>query len=135
MAVITSYWIFDFFLLIVSFFVLGYLNFYFVSRHYWSKRKFPQTEPHFIVGNAKEVNVTKSLPEALDDIYRANKDKPLVGFWLYVRPMVLVRDLSLIKNILVKDFNHFRDRGFHADEEKEPLAGEFARKKLKDGKL
>lgn len=41
------------------------------------------------------------------------------------RPTVLVRDAEMIKNVLVKDFNYFHDRGFHLEEfvEDEPLLG------------
>ncbi|GLG95626.1 Cytochrome P450 6a2 [Gryllus bimaculatus] len=38
------------------------------------------------------------------------------------KPYLLVRDLDLIKTVMVKDFDSFHDRGFPVDEEAMPLS-------------
>lgn len=39
------------------------------------------------------------------------------------RPMLLIRDTNLLRNILIKDFHHFSDRGVYHDERNDPLSG------------
>lgn len=42
---------------------------------------------------------------------------------MILRPNLLIRDPDIIKNILVKDFDHFLDHGFEFDEKIDPLSG------------
>jgi hypothetical protein len=39
------------------------------------------------------------------------------------QPMLLIRDLEIIKSVLVKDFNSFHDNDIQADPETDPLFG------------
>jgi cytochrome P450 len=54
-------------------------------------------------------------------MYNEHSDKPYVGFFSFDRPSLLIRDLELVKNILVKDFNAFMNHALSTDEKLEPL--------------
>lgn len=124
MAFITASFLYDALLIFAVFFVYSYLKFKFTSKNYWKKLKIPYIEPMFIFGNTLKSNFTESLGEIIKNIYLENKEKPLLGIWVHRRPFLLVQDVDLIKNMLVKDFQHFHDRGFYVDEKKDPLEGE-----------
>lgn len=126
MGLLTSYLILDVILLAITVVLALYLNFKVRTRKYWAERHVPYEEPQFFVGNTKEANYTKPLPVVLDEFYNRHKEKKFFGIWLYIRPALLVFDLELIKNILVKDFSNFHDRGISINEELEPLTGSKA---------
>jgi cytochrome P450 family 6 len=44
-----------------------------------------------------------------------------VGIFSFDKPSLLIRDLELVKNILVKDFHTFMDRTLSAEEKLDPL--------------
>jgi hypothetical protein len=64
-----------------------------------------------------------TIGEQLQKIYNEHSDKPYVGIFSFDKPSLLVRDLELVKNILVKDFQTFTDRMFSFQEKFEPLHG------------
>jgi cytochrome P450 len=66
-----------------------------------------------------KVNIGKSLQTFYDD----HSDKPYVGIFVFDQPILLVRDLDLVKNILVKHAHNFIDRTISMDENLDPLFG------------
>jgi cytochrome P450 len=46
-----------------------------------------------------------------------------VGIFSFDKPSLLIRDVELVKNILVKDFQTFMDRTYSTDERFDPLIG------------
>lgn len=46
-----------------------------------------------------------------------------VGKYEFTKPVVVIRDLELVKKITVKDFEHFLDHRNFMDEINEPLFG------------
>lgn len=46
-----------------------------------------------------------------------------VGFYAFRSPIVILKDLELIKQIGVKDFDHFVDHRVFMDEDADPLFG------------
>ncbi|GFG37779.1 hypothetical protein Cfor_07812, partial [Coptotermes formosanus] len=58
-----------------------------------------------------------------EDFYKNLDGERYGGIYAFSIPMFIVRDPDIIKNILVKDFPSFHDRGFFSDEEMEPLTG------------
>jgi cytochrome P450 len=54
-------------------------------------------------------------------MYNEHSDKPYVGIFSFDKPSLLIRDLELVKNILVKDFQNFMDRIFSFEEKVEPI--------------
>ena len=48
-------------------------------------------------------------------IYWNWKRYPIVGYFSFSEPNVLVNDVEMIRNILIKDFDHFQDRYCNCD--------------------
>lgn len=57
------------------------------------------------------------------NLYKKYDNETYIGFHAFLKPQILIRDLDIIKSILVKDFNTFTDRGVYYNEEKDPLSG------------
>ena len=67
-----------------------------------------------------------AIGEQLERIYNEQSDKPYVGIFSFDKPSLLIRDVELVKNILVKDFQNSMDRLVLADEQFDPLFGKMA---------
>lgn len=94
--------------------------FFFYLRHkmtYWQRRGVPALDPSYLLGNIDGVGSKLHLTTNFQYIYENFKDKhKFCGFYLLQVPRLIVIDLELVKNILIKDFHNFTDRGvFHAD--------------------
>jgi cytochrome P450 family 6 len=57
------------------------------------------------------------------NIYKQLDGEKYGGTYAITKPGFIFRDPDVIKNVLVKDFSSFHDRGFFMDEELEPLSG------------
>ncbi|BES95749.1 unnamed protein product [Nesidiocoris tenuis] len=89
---------------------------------YWRKKKVKGPPPIPLFGNIKDIVLFKSFPgECHQKIYRQYPEERYVGIYQLRTPTLLLRDPDLIKHVFVKDFEHFVDRGFHTNEEREPL--------------
>jgi hypothetical protein len=98
---------------------------------FWQKLGIPYVKPTPFVGNLKECAFKKvNIGKHLQQIYEQHSDKPYVGIFSFDKPILLIRDLELVKNILVKDFQNFMDRVMSFDEKLDPLGskGLFAMK-------
>jgi hypothetical protein len=90
--------------------------------NFWQKLGIPYVKPTPFVGNLKECAFQKvSIGKYLQQIYEDHCDKPYVGIFAFDKPILLIRDLELVKNILVKDFQNFTDRVAYVDEKLDPL--------------
>uniref|UniRef100_A0A182PYU8 Uncharacterized protein n=1 Tax=Anopheles epiroticus TaxID=199890 RepID=A0A182PYU8_9DIPT len=102
------------------------LLYYYVWRRlsYWKARGIPEVDPSFPLGDLKGVGSTRGFNDLLDDAYgRARGKSSTVGLYFLVSPALVVADLDLAKQILVKDFNLFHDRGMYVNERDDPLSG------------
>ncbi|XP_070493747.1 probable cytochrome P450 6a13 [Chironomus tepperi] len=90
---------------------------------FWKDRGFMQGHPSFPLGTLQGVGTSVTSAENLDYYYRKFKGKAhLVGLYNFLSPSLLIIDPKLIKNILVRDFQSFHDRGFYYDKEGDPLS-------------
>ncbi|KAJ8675066.1 hypothetical protein QAD02_010852 [Eretmocerus hayati] len=60
---------------------------------------------------------------AITDVYNVNKEAKYIGCYTFSNPVLMIRDLDLIKSILVKNFDHFAYHKHFVDEEVDPLFG------------
>lgn len=97
---------------------------YFYVKHtysYWKRRGVPYLEPTIPFGNfGPLVRKVRSIGQNIHDLYYATSE-PFVGVFLALRPALLVKDPKITKDILIKDFQHFRNRGFLLDANVDPL--------------
>ncbi|XP_023022600.1 cytochrome P450 6k1 isoform X2 [Leptinotarsa decemlineata] len=78
--------------------------------NYWKNRGIPYKKPIPFFGNIKDVlTFRKSIGMNLKDIYD-EMDGPYLGIFIMDKPALLLKNLDVIKNILVTDFNNFCDR-------------------------
>lgn len=109
-------------LVIVSIPTLIYL-YYLRSFSYFSSRKIPHDKPTFPFGNVKGIGRTRHIGEVIQNYYNKFKriDK-VCGVYFFSQPVHILCDLDLIKDVLVKNFNAFHDRGFYYNERDDPLS-------------
>lgn len=92
--------------------VLGILIYSYMTRkfNHWKKRGVPFLKPLPIFGNIKDVCLWKTtIGEFCKSVYDNTKE-PFVGFFILDEPSLMVNDLDTIRNILIKDFDHFLNR-------------------------
>nr|QCY41329.1 cytochrome P450 6PZ1 [Phenacoccus solenopsis] len=62
-----------------------------------------------------------SLAEIYRDIYNKLEPHKFGGIFAVKKKTIIIRDPELIKNVLIKDFEYFHDRGTKVDQEVDPL--------------
>lgn len=79
---------------------------------YWDVRQVLHVTPPSIMGNLNGVGTQIHLSERIGELYEKFKGKaPLFGMYMLTMPIVVITDLDLCRNIFVRDFNNFHDRG------------------------
>jgi cytochrome P450 family 6 len=105
--------------------LFGTLYVYFKNKFsYWKKKGVLHLKPSFPFGNCTDmVLMRKSMGETYVNHYKRFNGNKYGGVYLAHQPQLLIRDPDMIKDILVKDFDHFHDHGFAFDEKIDPLSG------------
>ncbi|XP_076763525.1 putative cytochrome P450 6a14 [Xylocopa sonorina] len=111
---------------IICGFVAVFLAFYYYltsTFDFWKVRGVPGPRPMPVFGNMKNVVLLKtSTSHFVRDIYYEYKDEPMVGIFIWRTPVIILHDPELIKDVLIRDFSKFADRGFPVVEKAEPLS-------------
>ncbi|CAL8086120.1 unnamed protein product [Orchesella dallaii] len=104
--------------------VTSYLIYFFTKRpnEFWKKYGVPQFQTSF-KDNLSILFGIKSHMDVDDVTYKLlqSKDEKYCGFVDMAGPTVLVRDLDILKKVLIKDFDYFVDRRQFFSSKKEPL--------------
>lgn len=91
---------------------------FFTSTFYFWKScgiRGPRPIPGF--GNLKDVLLGRiTLGSYLMKLCNDYKNEPLIGIFAMRTPILVVKDPDLIKDIFIKDFSTFADRGFTTHE-------------------
>lgn len=93
--------------------ILALYYFFISTSDFWKSRGVcgPRPIPGF--GNFKDVMLGKiTLGGYLTKLYNDYRDEPLIGIFACRTPILIVKDPDLIKDIFIKDFSVFADRGF-----------------------
>ncbi|KAH8271609.1 hypothetical protein KR018_011048 [Drosophila ironensis] len=91
---------------------------------YWQRKGIPFIPPTPIIGSTKAAfKMETSLGLNLSDIYNDPrvKDEAVVGIYALNKPGLIIRDLELVKSVLIKDFNRFHNRYAQCDPHRDPL--------------
>lgn len=102
------------------------LGYWFLKKKfaYFEDRGMPYIKPSWLLGNLGGVGSTVHIVDLVRKVYDNARDKDVItGFFTAFNPTLIVTDLELVKQIMVKEFNNFTDRGMFVNEEEEPLTG------------
>lgn len=103
--------------------IVGYL---FLKKKfsYFEENGIPHIKPSWPMGNIGDLGKTKNLADLLKSVYEECKEKDVIaGFYTLFQPSLVILDIELAKQILIKEFNTFTDRGVLVNEEKDLLGG------------
>lgn len=112
-------------MIIIIFLVLLLLLYYKKSFTYWKAKKIPYLNPTFPFGDLKSVLLKKDTIgigfKKIHEQLKA-KGKKYGGCYMLAKPIFIAVHPEIIKQILIKDFSSFQDRGVYTDEERDPLS-------------
>ena len=98
------------------------LHYYLTSNYgFWKKQGVKGPKPIPFFGNFKDV-IFGNIHPALhfQKYYEEYKNEKLIGIFGRSTPLLVIRDPDLIKDVLIRDFCVFPDRGFAQDEKNDP---------------
>lgn len=94
-----------------------------VTLGYWKRRGILHEKPKKPWGHLKGVGRKRHVAEVLQTLYEKYKGQaPFVGFYAWLKPMLLILDLESINYILNKDSKYFLDRGLYYNLHDDPLS-------------
>uniref|UniRef100_A0A6M2DMC5 Putative cytochrome n=1 Tax=Xenopsylla cheopis TaxID=163159 RepID=A0A6M2DMC5_XENCH len=111
-------------LLILPVLVIGLL-YYYTEKHfqYWKKKGVKYEKPIPFFGNIKDIMLMRvNTAQGMQRLYNLFPDEPFIGFYQSKKPVLLIRDPDLVKQVLVKDFQHFPNRGIASNYKLDPLS-------------
>uniref|UniRef100_A0A1B6M4G6 Cytochrome P450 n=1 Tax=Graphocephala atropunctata TaxID=36148 RepID=A0A1B6M4G6_9HEMI len=112
MAILTDSWIFDLLLLTSG---LLYLFYRHLTRlhGYFKVRGIPHLKPPPYLGRGDNEDIFSKPPhEQFQQLYKCFPGERFFGFFEKEEPTLIIKDPSLMHQILIKDFVHFHNHGF-----------------------
>ncbi|KAL0124310.1 hypothetical protein PUN28_006273 [Cardiocondyla obscurior] len=89
----------------------------------WKSRGISGPRPIPGFGNFKDLMLGKiAMGDFITKIYNDYKNESMIGIFSSRTPILIVKDLDLIKDIIIKDFSVFANRGLPTFEKAEPLS-------------
>lgn len=91
---------------------------------YFQSRGIPCTKPTFPYGHIKGLGEKCHMIEIIKKIYDEIKPSgaKVCGIYFFTRPVTMILDLDIIKDVFVKDFSNFTERNMYYNEEDDPLS-------------
>nr|CAZ65619.1 cytochrome P450 [Cnaphalocrocis medinalis] len=90
----------------------------------FSKAGVKHFKPLPIVGNMLKILLRMDhFTDNIESLYFAYPDEKFVGRYEFINPMVMIKDVDLLKKITVKDFEHFIDHRTLVNEKTDPFFG------------
>ncbi|CAL1680808.1 unnamed protein product [Lasius platythorax] len=90
---------------------------------YWKQRGAESLTGDLIFGNFKNAVLFRSAPGwHIDQLHKtARTDAPFIGFYIFHKPCLLLRDPDIIKQFMIRDFDNFCDRHFAGSNQKDSI--------------
>lgn len=100
--------------LIVLIFFIAFYKYVRLKQSHWDRLDVVSPKPLFFIGNYLENWLGKrNNIEIYDDLYTKYKhSERIIGLYQLLTPQIMILEPSLVKEILVKNFNHFQDTSF-----------------------
>ncbi|EDW32573.1 GL10370 [Drosophila persimilis] len=99
-------------------------NFFRNTYSYWERKGVPNERPLPLIGNVKGIGTKYHFRDINQRIYDKFKGvAPFAGMFTFFKRSALIIDLDLIKQVLIKDFQYFQDRGVFNNVRDDPLTG------------
>ncbi|KAK9508017.1 hypothetical protein O3M35_007768 [Rhynocoris fuscipes] len=90
---------------------------------YWKRKGFLNYPGYFPFGTSKELTLVKRYQGFIhQELYNKLSPNPFGGIYVWNEPILFIRDPEIIRLIMVKEFQHFRDRGRVELSPKQPLS-------------
>lgn len=91
---------------------------------FWKSLGVAQFDVEFPYGSIKGVGTKIHVSEFTCKHYQKTKNvqEKFSGFYMFIRPVLMITDLDIVKSILVKDFNVLPNRGFYFNEKDDPVS-------------
>ncbi|KAJ8714473.1 hypothetical protein PYW07_002698 [Mythimna separata] len=95
--------------------IVCYLYYFFTKNYnYWKARNVKGPTPIPFFGNFIDVFFRrKHVGVLFSEIYKQYPNEKVVGLYRMTSPTLLIRDLDIVKQVLIKDFDSFPDRGLY----------------------
>ena len=78
---------------------------------YWEKKGVPHVKGSFPSGSHKELlTQSKHYFELIKEDYEKFPNEDFVGIYMLGKPALIIKNVDMIRNVMVKDFSHFVDR-------------------------
>lgn len=106
--------------ILLSLVSIAYLLYIYFTRTftYWKSRNITGPEPVVFFGNIKESALRrKNIGIIFKKIYDNYSKEKVVGVYRMTTPCLLIRDLDIVKRVMIKDFDLFIDRGVEFSKE------------------
>ncbi|KZC03734.1 putative cytochrome P450 6a14 [Dufourea novaeangliae] len=104
--------------------ILFLLYYYLTSNlNFWKDRGIPGPQPIPIFGNFGPLSFrTLSINYIISERYNEYKHEPAFGVFAGSTPAIIVNDMDMIRDVLIRDFSLFADRGISLYPKMEPLS-------------
>lgn len=98
------------------------IYYYFKNLNYFKKHGIPYIPPLPVLGNMGPLFFRrKALSDFVQYLYNARPDAKYIGVYELTKPLVLIRDLELIKSVTLKNFDTFMDHIDFVNETLDPF--------------
>lgn len=111
-------------------FIVAVLLVIIASVYFWIQKKYSFLKengylyetPVFPFGNLKGVGREFHIVHKITELYKKFKGRaPAFGVYFFTSPDVVITDLEIVKDVLVRDFDAFHNRGIYNNERDDPL--------------
>lgn len=100
-------------------------TFYLLFKHkhgYWARRNVATPRASIPFGHLQGFKTRMHSSQSMARYYKQMKGTgPFCGLYFFHSPVLLALDLDFVKNVLIKDFNSFQERGVYYNEKDDPL--------------
>lgn len=91
---------------------------------FFDEHGFAYEKPEFPYGNLKDVGKSTHHIYKIIELYEKFKSKASAfGIFFFVNPAIVITDLDVAKDILIRNFDKFHNRGIYYNLKDDPLSG------------